>query len=161
MAKREQGKTKAAALENGAENIRVNSVAPGLIRTRLTRYVTEIPENAAGYLENIPLRRFGEPADVAAAIAFLASDDAAWITGADLVVDGGYTSASNRSDIITDIAYKDVGNAVGGAGSHSGAGQGTPRACSHRCAIALDSSPSHRATSSKICSRSAGCACSG
>jgi NAD(P)-dependent dehydrogenase (short-subunit alcohol dehydrogenase family) len=82
---------KSAALDLAPFGIRVNSVAPGMIRTRLTRYVTEIPMNAAAYMENIPLRRFGEPTDVADAITYLASDQAAWITGADLAVDGGQT----------------------------------------------------------------------
>lgn len=82
---------RSAAIDLAPYGIRVNSVAPGLIRTRLTRYVTEIPENARNYLRNIPLRRFGEPGDVADAILFLASEEAAWITGHDLVVDGGQT----------------------------------------------------------------------
>ena len=71
--------------------IRVNSVAPGLIRTRLTRHVTEDAGNAADYLARIPLGRFGESTDVATAICFLASDEADWITGHDLVIDGGQT----------------------------------------------------------------------
>ena len=82
---------RSAAIDLAAYGIRVNSVAPGLIRTRLTRHVTEDPGNTADYLRNIPLGRFGEPEDVAAAICFLASDDAAWITGHDLVIDGGQT----------------------------------------------------------------------
>lgn len=82
---------RSAALDLAPYSIRVNSVAPGLIRTRLTRYVTEDPGNATEYLRNIPLRRFGEPADVADAICFLASDQARWLTGVDLPVDGGQT----------------------------------------------------------------------
>ncbi len=82
---------RSAAIDLAQYGIRVNSVAPGLIRTRLTRYVTDIPEHAADYLRNIPLHRFGEPDDVADAILFLASDDSRWITGHDLVVDGGQT----------------------------------------------------------------------
>lgn len=82
---------RSAAIDLAPYGIRVNSVAPGLIRTRLTRYVTNIPENAENYLRNVPLRRFGEPVDVANAILFLASDEASWITGHDLVIDGGQT----------------------------------------------------------------------
>lgn len=82
---------KSAALDLAPFGIRVNSVAPGLIRTRLTRYVTDIPDHASEYLRNIPLRRFGEPEDVAGGILFLASDASRWITGHDLVIDGGQT----------------------------------------------------------------------
>lgn len=82
---------RSAALDLAASGIRVNGVDPGLIRTRPTRYVTEIPENARAYLRQIPLGRFGEPRDVAEAICFLASDQAAWITGQRIVVDGGQT----------------------------------------------------------------------
>ena len=89
------GLVRSAALDLAPRGIRVNAVAPGLIRTRLTRGVTDDPAHAAEYLRTIPLQRFGEPADVAAAAAFLASDDAAWITGVLLLVDGGQTLGSN------------------------------------------------------------------
>ncbi|MFP3914452.1 MAG: SDR family NAD(P)-dependent oxidoreductase, partial [Actinomycetota bacterium] len=82
---------RSAALDLAPMGIRVNAVNPGLVRTRLTRYVTEVPENAADYLPRIPLGRFGEPEDIANAMLFLASDEAAWITGVDLMVDGGQT----------------------------------------------------------------------
>ncbi|MBC2903774.1 SDR family oxidoreductase [Streptomyces cupreus] len=70
-----------------APKVRVNSVSPGLIRTELARFVWEPAEEqiAAG----LPLSRIGEPDDVARAVSWLASDAAQWVTGADLVVDGG------------------------------------------------------------------------
>jgi meso-butanediol dehydrogenase/(S,S)-butanediol dehydrogenase/diacetyl reductase len=89
------GLVRTAALDLAPRGIRINAVAPGLIRTRMTTGVTENPAHAAAYLQTIPLARFGEPADVAAAAGFLASDDADWITGALLVVDGGQTLGSN------------------------------------------------------------------
>ncbi len=82
---------RSAALDLAASRIRVNAVDPGLVRTRLTTHVTENPENAADYLKRIPLNRFGEPIDIANAVLFLASDEAAWITGQDIIVDGGQT----------------------------------------------------------------------
>jgi 3-oxoacyl-[acyl-carrier protein] reductase len=69
--------------------VRVNAVAPAVVRTRFATALYEGREEqvAAAY----PLGRLGEPADVAAAVAYLASDDAAWVTGQTLVVDGGIT----------------------------------------------------------------------
>ena len=80
-----------AALDLAAYGIRVNAVEPGVVRTRLAAFVTEDPEAAADYLKRIPLNRFAEPADVADAILFLASKEAAYITGQTLVLDGGLT----------------------------------------------------------------------
>jgi 3-oxoacyl-[acyl-carrier protein] reductase len=82
-----EGFTKAMAVELASKRIRVNAVAPGIIESAMTQRVRD----AAGeqILERIPLRRFGVPQDVAAAVAFLASDDAAYITGEVLHVDGG------------------------------------------------------------------------
>jgi len=89
-----RGLTKTAALDLGPLGIRVNAVLPGVIRTPMVAYVVETREEeiAAG----LPLGRIGEPFDVAGAVAFLASDDAAWITGIDLVVDGGHTAQTPR-----------------------------------------------------------------
>jgi NAD(P)-dependent dehydrogenase (short-subunit alcohol dehydrogenase family) len=79
--------TRSAALELGGQGIRVNCVSPGLIwREGLER---DWPEGVNGYLSAAPLGRLGQPADVADACLFLASPAARWITGADLVVDGG------------------------------------------------------------------------
>ncbi|MFE0252660.1 SDR family oxidoreductase [Streptomyces sp. NPDC059010] len=70
-----------------APRVRVNSVSPGLVRTEMARFVWEPGEDevAAG----LPLGRIGEPEDVARAVVWLASDAAQWVTGADLLVDGG------------------------------------------------------------------------
>jgi len=80
-----------AALELAHYGIRVNAVAPGLIRTRLTTFVTEDEAASKQYLDQIPLRRFGTPTDVVDAVAFLTSPQAKWITGVTLVIDGGQT----------------------------------------------------------------------
>jgi 3-oxoacyl-[acyl-carrier protein] reductase len=81
------GFTKALALEVASRNITVNAVAPGLIATDMTRAISGASQ--ADWATRIPLQRLGSPEDVAGAIAFLASDEAAYITGHVLAVNGG------------------------------------------------------------------------
>lgn len=81
--------TKSLAKEVGGRGIRVVAVAPGFIKTPMTEKLPE--EVKRNYLQNIPLKRFGEPEDVAKVILFLASDDASYVTGTVVVVDGGLT----------------------------------------------------------------------
>lgn len=83
------GLTMTMAIELAPYNIRVNSVCPGLIRTRLTRTIIDDPEWRANYMKLIPLQRPGEPDEVASAVAYLASTDSGYITGHQLVIDGG------------------------------------------------------------------------
>lgn len=81
------GLTRSTARELAAQGITVNAVSPGLVETAMT---ADLPETRrAKMLAAIPLRRFGRPEEVAAAVAFLCSSDAAYITGATLHVDGG------------------------------------------------------------------------
>ncbi len=79
--------TKSLAKELGSRNIRCVAIAPGFIQTRLTDKLPEEVKNR--YFENIPLKRFGKPEEVAELIAFLASDKASYITGTTVVIDGG------------------------------------------------------------------------
>jgi 3-oxoacyl-[acyl-carrier protein] reductase len=81
------GFTKSLAKELGSRNVRANVVAPGYVTTRLTEVLPE--EATKAMLDNTALGRLGEPSDVAGAVRFLCSDDAAFITGAVLLVDGG------------------------------------------------------------------------
>jgi NAD(P)-dependent dehydrogenase (short-subunit alcohol dehydrogenase family) len=88
--------TRAFAAELAPLGIRVNSISPGTTETpMLTAEFVAAPDPARERAENestIPLGRFGQPDDIAAAVAFLLSDEAGYITGANLVVDGGRTS---------------------------------------------------------------------
>jgi NAD(P)-dependent dehydrogenase (short-subunit alcohol dehydrogenase family) len=81
--------TQVAALELARRRVRVNAVSPGLVVTPLTAPAMEIPGVRDSYLDNTPLGRTGEPAEVAAVVRFLLSDDATWITGENLGINGG------------------------------------------------------------------------
>jgi NAD(P)-dependent dehydrogenase (short-subunit alcohol dehydrogenase family) len=80
-----------AALDLGKFGIRVNSVLPGIIDTRLSAPLVHDPVAGPEYLKRVPLGRFGQPVEIANAVLFLASDEASYITGEDLIVDGGAT----------------------------------------------------------------------
>ncbi|MEQ8159625.1 MAG: SDR family NAD(P)-dependent oxidoreductase [Smithellaceae bacterium] len=83
--------TKATAMEMVRYNINVNAVAPGWIRTELIKHLLENEAMLNKYLKGIPMRRLGEPEDVAPLVAFLCSDMASYITGTVMFVEGGIT----------------------------------------------------------------------
>lgn len=86
--------TRALAMDMGKKGVRINSVCPSLTRTGMTADMMDDQELLAKFAERIPLGRVCEPQEIAAVIAFLASDDASFMTGANVAVDGG-VSASN------------------------------------------------------------------
>ncbi len=91
------GLTRIAALDTAPYGIRVNAICPGVIETRLGVPAGDEAANAKGvqrFADRIPLRRIGQPEDVAGAVAFLASDDARHVTGVDWLIDGGQTLQS-------------------------------------------------------------------
>jgi NAD(P)-dependent dehydrogenase (short-subunit alcohol dehydrogenase family) len=90
------GLTRSLALDEGPHGIRVNAVCPGYTRTRLVQEYIDAHEDPAAAERAIaevhPLRRIAEPAEVAAVVAFLSSDEAAFVTGTDVYVDGGLSA---------------------------------------------------------------------
>jgi NAD(P)-dependent dehydrogenase (short-subunit alcohol dehydrogenase family) len=88
-----EGMTKSVALEAASSGVRVNAVAPGPIETGMLNRFTGTAERKAALLKTVPLGRVGEPADIARAAVFLASETASFITGQILTVDGGKTAS--------------------------------------------------------------------
>jgi len=89
-----RGLTKSAALDLGPLGIRVNAILPGVIRTPMVSYIVDEYEERLA--SGLPLGRIGEPMDVASAALFLASDESAWVSGQDFVIDGGQTASTPR-----------------------------------------------------------------
>jgi 3-oxoacyl-[acyl-carrier protein] reductase len=83
------GLTKSLAREFASRSITVNAVAPGFIKTDMTTEFVTKPELAAKILEAVPLKRFGESADIANMCAYLCSEEAGYVTGQVFTVDGG------------------------------------------------------------------------
>ena len=86
------GLTKVVAAAVSDDNIRVNGVAPGIIKTKFSSALWSNETIAEQTLEQVPLRRFGECKDIAGVTAFLCSDDAAYVTGETIVAAGGMNS---------------------------------------------------------------------
>jgi NAD(P)-dependent dehydrogenase (short-subunit alcohol dehydrogenase family) len=84
--------TRDMAVRFAREGVRVNALCPGFVYTSLTKRLTDDPDSLTFLVDRHPMGRLGQPAEIAAAALFLASDDASFITGACLPVDGGYTA---------------------------------------------------------------------
>ena len=84
--------TKSAALQYAKENIRINSVHPGYADTPLTERRFNDPTTRQQLLDRTPMGRLGTALDIANGVLFLASDESSWMTGAELVIDGGMTA---------------------------------------------------------------------
>lgn len=95
-----------AALDLARHRIRINAVDPGIIHTRLSAALIEDPVAGSEYLKRIPAGRYGTPEDIAKVVLFLASDDAAYMTGEDVIVDGGATLGVSLG--IEDLGLKDA-----------------------------------------------------
>lgn len=91
--------TRSLALDLARDQIRVNAVCPGLTLTPLVSLIDQVPGLLEAWVRSIPLKRGGAPDEVAAAALFLASDEASFITGACLVVDGGQSAHTGQPDL--------------------------------------------------------------
>ena len=92
--------TRSLALECASQGIRVNALCPGLVDTAMSAGGLERPEDKAQWMERIPLGRPARPEEIAAVAAFLASDDASYMTGSIVAADGGITSHTGQPNII-------------------------------------------------------------
>jgi len=88
--------TRAMAIDHASDGIRVNAICPGVTETGSTAWMQKIPAIMQGFDDRLPMGRMGTSEEMAAAIAFLASDDASYITGSNLVVDGGLTAGTGQ-----------------------------------------------------------------
>ncbi len=84
--------TKATAIQYAREGIRCNSVHPGLIETPMTERILSVPEDREDRIASTPMGRIGTPEDIAYGVLYLASDESSFVTGSELVIDGGYTA---------------------------------------------------------------------
>jgi NAD(P)-dependent dehydrogenase (short-subunit alcohol dehydrogenase family) len=84
--------TKSAAIQYAGDGIRVNSVHPGPIVTEMTRASRAAADRYEMMLSRVPMGRYGEPEEVAYAVLYLASDESSFVTGSEVVVDGGWTA---------------------------------------------------------------------
>ena len=91
--------TRTVALDHAAENIRCNAVCPGWIDTPLTELTRGVEPLAQAWREAIPMRRAGNPAEIARVALFLASDEASYVTGTTVVADGGLTASNGQPNI--------------------------------------------------------------
>ncbi len=85
--------TRALATELASDGVRVNAIAPGIIATAMTEVTRADPRRLENFLAQVPMRRVGEPEELAGPVVFLCSDAASYVTGAILPVDGGYLAA--------------------------------------------------------------------
>ena len=88
--------TRAMAIDHASDGIRVNAICPGVTETGATAWMRNHPAIMQGFDERLPMGRMGTADEMAAAILFLASDDASYVTGSNLVVDGGLTAGTGQ-----------------------------------------------------------------
>ena len=81
-----------AAIQLAKDNVRVNCISPGFVLTPMTENILTDNEILNSRLSSVPMKRLGNPMEIANAILYLASDESSFVTGIDLVIDGGYTA---------------------------------------------------------------------
>lgn len=91
--------TRALCVDHARDGIRVNAICPGLVDTPITAGVQQLPGLREDWLKRIPMERAAQPEEMASVVAFLASDDASYVTGAIMVADGGTTAHTGQPEV--------------------------------------------------------------